>query len=371
MNKKALIITTTLDFGGAERTVVDASKALFKSEKYHPIICSLFGRGDMRKEIEDAGIEHHPLNFKSIKNVVPNLISIRRLIKKIQPDIIHTHQFASDFYGSIGAIGLNIPIVSHIQNPDMPQPFSRKIIRFFTSLWLIDHFIAVVEEKTESLLKMIPSAVKRISILHNAVDPKNLTLPKEFSKSKMKSELKIPENNFVIGSVGRMVWEKGYDLLLSAFKKIFEKNPNSSLVLVGDGPELKNLKDMAEKLNISGKVIFAGYQKNTAEWMSLFDIFVVSSKMEAFPLVSLEAMHIGIPLIITDIVSSKKILSRAAMVVPCSEKGIKEGIEKIMENPKLREKMSKNEKKISKEEFSMDSYAEKLEKIYDKILDEK
>jgi glycosyltransferase involved in cell wall biosynthesis len=369
--KKILIITATLNFGGAERTVVDSAKALAKNGKYHPIVCSLLDKGEMKKEIEKSGIEYVSPGFKKVKNAIPNLIAIRRLIKKIRPDIIHAHQFASDFYGSIGAIWLKIPIISHIHNPDMPQPLSRKIARYVLSRWLINYFILTIENESEWFEKNIPLAKEKISILHNAVDQKNLSLPDGFDKKKMRSELNIPEKNFIIGSVGRIVWEKGYDLLLSAFKNILEKHPDSFLILVGDGPELKKLKNMARKLNIFDKVIFAGYRQDAAKWISLFDIFVASSKMESFSLASLEAMHLGTPVIITDHFSSKDILSRASMVVPCSDKGIIEGIEKLMENPELRKEMSEKGNKMIKEEFSMDFYAEKLEKIYDKVLAKK
>lgn len=371
MGKSVLIITATLNFGGAERIVVDSAKALRKSGKYRPIVCSLFGGGDMEKEVRDAGIEHFFLNLKNAKNIVPNLIAARRIIKKIKPDIMHTHQLASDFYGSVGAINLNIPVVSHVHNPDMPQPLSRKIARYVLSRWFIDYFILTIENNYDWFEKNIPLAKEKTSILHNAIDPENLSLPEGFSKEKTRAELNIPKKNFIVGSVGRMAREKGYDLLLSAFEKILKNRPDTSLILVGDGPESENLKDMARKLNVSDKVVFAGYRKDTAKWISIFDVFAVSSKMESFSLVSLEAMYLGAPLIITDRLMSKNILSRAAMVVPCSEKDMEKGIVKLMENPNLRKELSEKEKKLAREEFSMDSYAGKLEKIYGAVLENK
>lgn len=374
MKTKVLIVTATLNFGGAERTVVDTAKALVKNKHYYPIVCSLLGGGEMQKELEGAGVEYHSLNLKSLKNVLGNIIQVRRLIKSCRPDIIHTHQSASDFYGSVGALGLHIPVISHIQNPDMPQPFSRKIIRFLISLWLIDAFIAVVEEKAESLKQMIPSAANKLYILYNTVDPKNLALPKNFDKSSYRVKLSIPKENFVVGSVGRLSWEKGYDLLLQAFAKITKaknqeiKKSNLTLVIVGNGPEAKKLKDLAQKLEIENQVIFTGYRKDTAVLMSLFDVFVISSKLESFPLVSLEAMYLGIPVIITDRLSSKDVLSQATLVVPCSTLGLKDGIISLLENKKLRSEMSAKGRKMIEEGFTIDAYIAKLEKIYDAVL---
>ncbi|KKL86406.1 hypothetical protein LCGC14_1945070, partial [marine sediment metagenome] len=328
------------------------------------------GNDGMRKELEGAGVEHHPLNLKSIKSVVRNSIAVRKLIKRCHPDIIHTHQFASNFYGSVGAIGLHVPVVSHIHNPDMPQPFSRKVIRFFINLWLTDVFITTIEEKTQSL-KLIPGFRKKVFVLHNAIDPKNFLLPARFDRKKYQANLSIPRGNFVIGSVGRFSWEKGYNLLLEVFKQVLVKIPNAFLVLVGDGPNMAKLKKMADDLDVSDRTIFTGYRKDTAVFMSLFDIFVVSSKMESFSLASLEAMYLSIPVIITDRLSSKDILSRAAMVVPCSIEGLEKGIISLFQNEKLRKEMSAKGKKMIRSEFTIDTYIIKLEKIYNALLSKK
>lgn len=369
--KKVLLLTTTLKFGGAERLTVDLAKALAGRRQYHPIICSLLTGGELNEELAETNIEHCALKLKNPKNIIRNLFEMRRAIKKIQPDIIHTTQSASDFYGSVAAIGLKIPVISHIHNPDMPQPFSRKIARFLTSLFFINSFIVSEEERTKSLLKMLPSAKKRMHIIHNAVDQKNLSLPVNFEKKSYREKFFIPEGKLVIGAAGRLVWEKGFDLLLHAFKMSLEKNPNLFLVLVGAGPEEEKLKKMAANLNLLDEMVFAGYQKNIAPIMSLFDIFIMSSKMEAFPIVAIEAMHLGLPLIITDRLSSKNIFSPAAIVVPCSIEGLTEGILKLADDEELRKTMAAKSKKMAENEFLIEDYAAKIEKVYDYVLKDK
>jgi glycosyltransferase involved in cell wall biosynthesis len=144
--KKVLIITGTLSFGGVERVVKDTAIALSKSSKYQPIVCSLLGGNALDNELKDAGIQYYCLNFYSTKNIVPNLLKVRKLIKQCRPDIIHTHQFASDFYGAIGSIGLHIPVISHLHNPQA-ESASRRIVRRILNHCFINAFIAVVEEK--------------------------------------------------------------------------------------------------------------------------------------------------------------------------------------------------------------------------------
>jgi glycosyltransferase involved in cell wall biosynthesis len=367
--KKVLIITGTLKFGGVERLIIDTAKALKTKGNYYPIVCSLLEGGELENELKNSNIEYYSLKFKNLKNIIGNLLAIRKLIKKCRPVIIHTHQFASDFYGVIGSLGLNIPVVCHLHNPQM-EKWSRKIIRYILSRWFIDGFVAVIDEKAELLKKSIPSIENKIFILYNAINPENFYLPADFNHLAFKKQLSIPERVLIIGSVGRLSPEKGYDLLLLAFKEILEKAPYSFLILVGNGPEKENLINLAKKLKIDERVIFAGYQKEIIKFLTIFDIFVVSSKLEAFPLVALEAMYCGLPLIITDSLSSKDILSRAAMVVPCSVESLQNGIVKLINNEKLRKEMAARGKKMVEKEFTIDMYIKKLEKIYDKVLSE-
>jgi len=367
--KKALIITGVLDFGGVERLAVDTAKELIKRKNYHPIICSLLKSNEsFIKELDDAQIEYYSLEFKSIKNIISNLIAIRKFIKKCNPDIIHTHQFASDFYGTVGSLGLKIPIISHLHNPQM-EKFSRKTARFILSRFFIRAFIAVVDEKADALKRLIPSA--KIFTLYNSINPENLRLSDNFNRETYRAKLSIPKNCFVIGSVGRLSQEKGYDLLLQAFKEILETEKNFFLILIGGGPEEKNLKKLAQNLKITDKVIFTGYRKDIADLVSVFDIFVVSSRIESFPLVSLEAMYLNIPTIITDKLSSKDILSHAATVVSCSIDGLKNEILSLSKDKNLREEMSEKGKKMVEKEFTMNNYVYKLEKIYDEIINNK
>jgi glycosyltransferase involved in cell wall biosynthesis len=368
--KKVLIITGTLKFGGVERLIIDTAKALKTKGSYYPVVCSLLEGGELENELKNSNIEYYSLKFKNLKNIIGNLLKIRKLIKKSQPNIIHTHQFASDFYGVIGSMGLNISVVCHLHNPQM-EKWSRKIIRYILSRWFIDGFIAVVDEKAELLKKSIPSIENKIFILYNAINPENFHLPADFNHLAFKKQLSIPEQGLIIGSVGRLSPEKGYDLLLLAFKEILEKAPYSFLILVGDGPEKENLINLAKKLKIDERVIFAGYQKEIIKFLTIFDIFVVSSKIESFSITSLEAMYCGLPVIITDRLSSKDILSRAAMVVPCSVEGIQDGIVKLINDEKLRKEMSEKGKLLVEKEFSIGSYISKLENIYDLILNKK
>lgn len=367
--EKALIITGTLNYGGVERLLVDAAKALREKGQYEPVICNLGQKSELEAELAAAKIQCFNL-AKEVpgKNIIKTLRTVRKIIKEVQPNIIHTHQFASDFYGSLAAIGLKIPVVSHLHNPQA-ESRSRQIMRFFLTIRLTDAFIASSEEKETAMKRWAPWT--KIFVLHNAIDEKNLELPTGFEREKFRQTFGLPAQSLVIGAVGRLSPEKGFDILLESFRKIAKKNPGIFLMIVGSGPEEKNLKTLATKLEILDNVIFTGYRRDIAALMSLFDLMVVSSRTESFCLAALEAMFVGTPIIITDRLSTKEIFAPAAAIVPLSPENLVAKISELLNNKEERTAMAVRGRKLVKDNFLMETYVSKLEKIYGEIINNK
>lgn len=364
--KRVLIITGTLNYGGVERLLVDAAKALKEKGQYEPIICNLGQKSELEAELAAAKIQCFNLAKEALgKNIIKTLQAVRKIIKEVQPDIIHTHQFASDFYGSLAAIGLKIPVVSHLHNPQA-ESRSRQIMRFFLTIRLTDAFIASSEEKEAAMKRWAPWT--RIFVLHNAIDEKNLELPTGFDREKFRQTFGLPAQSLVIGAVGRLSPEKGFDVLLESFEKIMIDKPEMALMIVGSGPEEENLKALAIKLKISDKVIFTGYRRDIAALMSLFDLMVVSSRTESFCLAALEAMFVGTPIIITDRLSTKDLFAPAAAIIPLSPEDLAAKILELLNNKEERMAMAVRGRKLVKENFLIETYVSKLEKIYGEII---
>lgn len=368
--KKILIITATLNYGGVERPLVDGAKILADSKKYRPIVLNLSGLGELKDELQNTNIEYITLDQKILrKNVLKTIIKIRKLIKNIKPDIIHTHQFASNFYGSMSTIGLSIPIIFHMYNPQMELP-SRRIIRWFLSKTLIDDFI-VETEVQKNLIARTGIRKNKIFVVNNAFNPKNITVSENFNKDAFKKHISVPRNSFVIGAVGRLAHEKGYDTLIKAVGELIKNGLDLFLVIVGDGPEKDNLEKLAQEVGIKKKIIFIGFMKNVANIMSLFDIFVVSSYTESFSVVATEAMFLKIPVIITDRLMSRDLFAEAVITVSPTASSLREGIEYLYHNKTKRMELVEKGIKLVEEKFTIDMQVEKLKIIYDNILGKK
>ncbi|MEZ5480835.1 MAG: glycosyltransferase [Porticoccaceae bacterium] len=158
----------------------------------------------------------------------------------------------------------------------------------------------------------------QIRVIYNAL---NLSAVKEqqFSKEKARELLNIPKNEFVMGSIGRLVPNKGYLFLLKALSNIEFKG---KLVLIGDGRQRGELEASALALGIHDKVIFAGNVDQAYRFVKAFDLFVLPSIEEAFGMVLLEAIAGEVPAIgsdaggIPEVLGDNALLARAGTTNP-------------------------------------------------------
>ena len=144
-------------------------------------------------------------------------------------------------------------------------------------------------------------------ILKNAVDARKYVFA-PFIREKIRSELGI-QNQFVIGHVGRFRTEKNHTFLIDAFAALVRQNPNSVLLLAGDGDLQPAMEEKVRQLGLSEKVRFLGSCSNVDELLQAMDVFVFPSLYEGLPVTMVEAQAAGVPCLISDRVPSECIIT--------------------------------------------------------------
>ena len=131
-------------------------------------------------------------------------------------------------------------------------------------------------------------------VIHNAIDVDGLAFSMQ-KREQLRKTLGINENTFVIGNIGRLHFEKNQGFVIEVFKEYSKLDPDSYLILVGDGVDREKLRRKAS--DIEGKVLFAGFQEDIQEWLSAFDFFLFPSLYEGFGMSALEAQANGLPVL--------------------------------------------------------------------------
>ncbi len=297
-------------------------------------------------------------------------------MKKFNLDIIHTQtEFSIGIFGKIASEFLKIPVVhtyhtmyedyvhyiakGHLISPKMAQRFSR----IFCNRAKI--VIAPTQKTKDSLLNY---GVKRpIEIV-----PTGITLEKFLKDadnnqiSAIKNELHINQNDFVILFLGRVAKEKSIDVLISQMPDILNKISNAKLLIVGDGPYVNVLKNLADELKVSNSIIFSGQVawENINLYYKLADVFVTASTSETQGLTYIEAMASKIPVIAKNDGSIKNLIEdKKNGYVFDNPNELPNIIAKIKNNPD--EKLKIIDCAIDKiKDLSAEKFAESVEKIY-------
>jgi glycosyltransferase involved in cell wall biosynthesis len=185
--------------------------------------------------------------------------------------------------------------------------------------------------------------------------------------------LHIPPGKLVIGSVGRLVPEKGYADLLQAVNIVLQKSQDVVTVIVGSGPEEGNLADLIVQMDLDDHVRLIGPLNNLETIYPHFDIFVSSSHREALPTVLLESMASGIPVIATQTTGAREIIRHMenGFLVPINNpRQLAEGLLELIQKPDLRTQLAE---RASEDVllYSFDKVADEQLKIYTDLLSKK
>lgn len=152
----------------------------------------------------------------------------------------------------------------------------------------------------------------------------NPVLPPTSARLSASQTPAAPPSRPVIAALGRLVPQKGFDLLIRATAQVLEKHPAWSLMILGEGPERKNLEQLAGDLGFSHRIRFPGHVQDPTRLLRQADLFVLSSRFEGFPNALLEAMSCGLPVISADCPSGPREIVRDGvdgLLIPTEDVG--------------------------------------------------
>lgn len=187
-------------------------------------------------------------------------------------------------------------------------------------------------------------------------------------RSEKRLELSIPLDAFVIISVGELNENKNNKVIISALKKLNDKNIH--YIICGIGDEIDTLRTMAESLGLSENIHFLGYRTDVKDLYKTCDCFVMPSYREGLSRSAMEAMASGLPCIVSKIRGNTDLVENGRngfLCSPCDSKQFADAISKLSENRELREKMSK-ENLIKIKEYDISVVEKEIENIYSEVL---
>ncbi|MBL4932596.1 glycosyltransferase family 1 protein [Clostridium paridis] len=297
---KVLHLFTTLDGGGVESFLYNYYSHMDLAKIKFDAIVPGSEIGYMESNF--IGLNSEVFHVKRFReNPIKHLKDVATIIKNGNYDIVHCHGYKSTIGLLFARIfGCKVRIIhSHMAfvNESLGERAYRMFLTYISKLFATNKFACGVDA-AKWLFGDKDYKTGNVMVIDNAIDLSKYAY-NESVRSKLRSEMNL-EENFVLGNVARLTYQKNQSFLLHIMKELVVLNPNSKLLLIGEGEDRNNLEKECRELGIENHVKFLGVRKDVPELLSAIDFFVLPSRYEGLPVVLVEIQAAGLQACISD-----------------------------------------------------------------------
>lgn len=296
-------LVENLELGGLERLAADLAIA-HKRSGHHVLVYCLQDSGPLSGCLEAAGIEvvpfHKPAGF--------SLATVRSIASRLRADridVVHGHNPGVHHYGALAAKIAGVPVclnTRHSVTSSKGIPYQERYFRWVKPF--TRHVVFVCDYVQQGLKPKIGYPASKCSVILNGI-PLEQFLAKPAAPGTHPPRLRF-------GTIGRLVPAKGHAVLIDAFARVANEAPAAELSIFGYGGLESELQAQIARLGLQGKVRLEGRTEDSPAALQSLDVFVFSSVNEGLPLVIMEAMAAGLPVISTDVGGIPEVLPKGS-----------------------------------------------------------
>lgn len=326
-------ITHDLGLGGLQQVIYNICRTIDRDKFDISVLC-LRTEGRLADDIKALGIPVYCVAPPKGTTDYFLFRKVAKLLKQHKVDVIHTHNTQPFIDGTIGALIAGTKTIIHTDHArDFPDKF-----RYMFAEWVMSLFsfkvVGCTEHTANNLHKYEKISKRKLVTIDNGIDPSRFTM--DIDTQAKRQELNIESAGPVIGLAVRLSEQKGIRYLIDAMPKVIEQIPDITLIVAGEGDLSEQLRVQASDLNLGKNVKFVGPRHDIPELLKLFDLYVLPSLWEGLPMVILEAMAAGCPVLATDVGGNYRAIENGvngALVKPACSKTLAENIIKLLQDP--------------------------------------
>ncbi len=381
---KLCVVTHTFlpHVGGIERVVYEQCKRLIQKQ-FETMV--LTHRNYTAKNYVLDGIKvqcYDSLNIGfrlGIPYAIPQVSSLKTFLETVKSnDLIHVHghPYLSSFLAAKIAKRYSKPLVLTQHNTFIEYNNIWDIAERLNDLLIgkqvlneADKIIAV-SNATRNYILSLGADPEKIEVVHNGVDLDRFK-PLSGVKGEMRKKLRISEDASVVLTVRRLVYKNGIDTILESAELVVKKNPRLVFVVVGKGPDFEEVKERIAQLGLQRNLRLSGFvsDEDLPLYYNAADLFVLPSKSgEGLPLVALEALACGLPVIATNVGGTSEVMSEdyGKLVPPNSPESLAEAILEF--SHKDLAILKKKSRMMMEQKYSWNKNVDKLGEIYEELI---
>jgi glycosyltransferase involved in cell wall biosynthesis len=356
---RILHVIDSLDLGGAQTALLNlvrhADRARFRHE-----VAAMHGEGIFAEAFRALGVPVHSL---SAHRWPPGyLASLPRLLRREKFDVVHCHLFGANWIAKPLAALCGVRCrYHHDQCNDAFRADSRAAVLIDTLTNRLSTRILAVSRSVEAFnLEVERQPREKVTFLPNSVDPAEFQPANAAAKRAARERFGLPSDAFLVGGVGRLTPQKNFGLLLEAAQPLL--GPDVQLALFGSGPEEAELRQHA-----GAHVHFMGTVAERAAIYQALDALVLPSRFEGLPMVVLEAMACGVPVLASAVDGVREIATDGvhALLAPSeAAPAFRAALQRLIADAALREQLTGAARALVEERFDARKLAAELESLY-------
>lgn len=365
---KVIQLVQDLEIGGREKIIAEITRKLDR-DRYDIETWCIAGGGEIAENLKKTGEVVRILNILTYRNPF-NILKLSGMLKKVKPDIVHTHGYFASTIGRIAAkfAGIKI-IIYHVHSTYFDYKkrhlLTERFLSFFTQKIICCS--KAVEAFVRGHERINPS---KTVVIYNGVNEDEFRQPIDIAEIKRK--LNISPGGHIIGIVASLNRNKGHKYLFKAAVKILKEFSDVKFLIVGDGILKKELEKSVQEMGIAESIIFTGTRCNIPEILSVIDIFVLPTcKREGLGIAIIEAMAAGKPVVASDIGGIPELVKNGVsgiLAEPGNSDALSAAIMTLLNDKARVKNMGRKGAEIIKQSFSSVRMIKKIEKLYQELL---
>src|SRR5438105_975613 len=334
-----------------------------------------------RHGVEVVRVDELHREISPLRDVVA-AFRLAKLIRRVRPQILHTHTAKAGAVGRLAALlaGRARPrIVVHTFHGHVLRGYFGPVrTGFFRLLERVlarvsTRLIAVSPEVRDDLVALGVGSPEKFTVIRLGIELGERVGLDEGLRAETRRVLGIAPDRFVVGWIGRMTAIKNTDVVLHAFGALRERGVDALLCLVGDGPDRDALERRAHELGLVRNCLFLGYQEDVARFYAAFDVFLLASENEGTPVTTIEALAAGRPVVATRVGGVPDVVEEGIdgfLAAPRDADGLAERLERLARDPGLREQMGRAGRERVPPRYAVGRLVDDVDALYRSLLSE-
>jgi glycosyltransferase involved in cell wall biosynthesis len=370
MGRRILKVCTSRSWGGMEMSMTVTADRL--RARGHEIVPVCYPNSPIHERLKKLDFE--PLLFDLWGKFHPfKAFRLSRIINSGELDLVHT-DYSRDLFTLVPALKMAkpTPLVLH-KHVGTKNPKNLPVHPILYGR--VDCAIAISEVIVRNLVETHPLRPDQVRMIHHGIDIDRFT-PNPVRRHAVRAELGLGEDGLLVGIVGRLQRHKGHLEFLEVARRLLPRHPEVRFVVVGEATrgedeEANEILDRFQAAGLGDRMILTGYRDDVPDLLGAMDVFLFPTHAEAFGLVIVEAMAMGVPVVssncdgVPDIVEEGR---TGYLVDPTNVEALTAAVELLLADPTRRQDFGAAGRRRALEAFSLDGMCEKMEELYEELI---